>query len=383
MAFDSRAARLLAVSVVFALGCGTEPQMMNDPSTGAASSGSGSGSGSNLAVLGGCAVFDLISDRPNAAANLDLDLIDPWGFAMDATDLYIADNGTGALSIVDPNGVAATASPARPMLDAGIDGIVRNTSETAFQLHTGSTATGCAPASFLVSSESGKIWGVNLSLSPSPMVVVDRSAQRAVYKGLAIVAAPSGMRLVAADFHNARIDVFDDQFAPMPSGSFADPSLPAGFAPFDVVAIGDRVYVSYAQQDQDAIDDVPGSGLGQLDVFDPGGTLIRTLVASGGALDAPWGLAMAPAAFCGSSGPELLAGNFGDGTIVAIDAGSGAVLGRLGTVGNHPIVIDGLWGLGFGDGQDVGQADWLYFAAGPDMESHGQFGRIVPVTDPP
>jgi hypothetical protein len=40
------------------------------------------------------------------------------------------------------------------------------------------------------------------------------------------------------------------------------------------------------------------------------------------------------------------------------------------------VTIDGLWGLGFGNGAGSGATNALYFTAGPDDESHGLFGRI-------
>jgi hypothetical protein len=159
------------------------------------------------------------------------------------------------------------------------------------------------------------------------------------------------------------------------AGSFTDPSLPAGYAPFNVAALGGKLYVSYALQDADAEDDVTGHGHGFVDVFDTNGNLLQRLV-SRGELDSPWGMVIAPAGFGDFSG-DLLVGNFGDGRIHAYDLTSGALLGTLSESPGHPIVIDGLWGLAFGNGRTAGDTTTLYYAAGPDDETHGLFGKIT------
>ncbi|MDA0166025.1 hypothetical protein OM076_37520, partial [Solirubrobacter ginsenosidimutans] len=60
-------------------------------------------------------------------------------------------------------------------------------------------------------------------------------------------------------------------------------------------------------------DEAHGRGLGIVDAFDTAG---RLRVAQFGHLNAPWGLAQAPAGFGRFSG-DLLIGNFGDGRISA------------------------------------------------------------------
>ena len=58
-------------------------------------------------------------------------------------------------------------------------------------------------------------------------------------------------------------------------GTFTDPNLPAGFAPFNVAAIGGKLYVSYAKQDPATGDDVAGRGNGFINVFDLSGNFHR------------------------------------------------------------------------------------------------------------
>ena len=157
---------------------------------------------------------------------------------------------------------------------------------------------------------------------------------------------------------------------------FVDPGLPAGYGPFGIQNIGGHLFVTYAKQ-SGGNDEVAGQSLGFVDEFETDGTFV-TRVATRGQLNAPWGLAMAPSNFGRFSG-DLLVGNFGDGTINAYAPqadGSFAHRGQLRTADHKPVTIDGLWGLGFGNGAGSGATNALYFTAGPDDESHGLFGRI-------
>jgi uncharacterized protein (TIGR03118 family) len=186
--------------------------------------------------------------------------------------------------------------------------------------------------------------------------------------------------LYAADFHNARVDVFDGSWhlAGGP-GAFVDQGLPAGYAPFGIQTIGGRVFVSYAKQDEEAEDEVAGHGLGFVDVYDTAGNLLER-VAQRGQLNAPWGLALAPESF-GRFGGDLLVGNFGDGQINAYEElanGRFEPRGELRGADGRPLAIDGLWALEFGNGATAGPTGTLFFTAGPDDETHGLFGSITP-----
>jgi uncharacterized protein (TIGR03118 family) len=200
-------------------------------------------------------------------------------------------------------------------------------------------------------------------------------AHGASYKGLALAQTATGAFLYAADFHNNHVDVFDSAFhAVTIAGGFVDPKLPAGFAPFGIQRIGTMIFVAYAKQDDDAEEEVAGDGLGYVSAFNPDGTFVRR-VASRDALNAPWGMALAPANFGRFSG-DLLVGNFGNGRINAFDPVTYEPKGHLKNERGKAVVIDGLWGIGFGNGAAAGPTNVLYFAAGPDEEQHGLFGRI-------
>jgi uncharacterized protein (TIGR03118 family) len=234
---------------------------------------------------------------------------------------------------------------------------------------------------FLFDTESGRILGWNPDVGPTRAVVaVDRSGVEAIYKGLALVSTAAGSFLYATDFHNGRVDVFDQHFHLVSTpGGFTDPNLPAHFAPFGIRNIGGRLLVTYAKQDPAREDDVPGPGLGFVDMFDARGHLLRR-VASRGHLNAPWGLAVAPASF-GHFAGDLLVGNFGDGRITAFDMSSSRGVeecGQLRRRNGQVLAIDGLWALSFGNDGPAGSSGSLFFTAGPDDETHGLFGKIEP-----
>ena len=195
-------------------------------------------------------------------------------------------------------------------------------------------------------------------------------------KGLTITnVAGRGPLLLAADFPRNRIDVFNGKFQRTSvKGGFHDSTLPKGWGPFNVQAIGNLVYVSYAKVDQATGDEVAGAGLGRVDVYTANGFLVRRL-AMGGPLNAPWGLVRAPMSF-GAFGGDILVGNFGDGRITAFDS-TGHMEGQLRRPNGMPVVIDGLWGLRFGN-TAFGGDNGLVFSAGPDDEQHGLLGVLRP-----
>jgi uncharacterized protein (TIGR03118 family) len=233
------------------------------------------------------------------------------------------------------------------------------------------------PARFIFDSEAGLVTGWNPGVPPPPpstQAQVGASVPDAIYKGLAIADSGGATFLYGADFHHGRIDVFDQGFNLVHlSGSFTDPQLPRGFAPFNIQELGGRLYVAYAKQDAAAEDEVAGPALGFVDVYSTSGQLLRHLIEHG-QLNAPWGLALAPAGFGRFSG-ALLVGNFGDGRINAYDPGTGEFLGRLRHEDGSPIQIEGLWALRFGNGV-TGTPTTLLFTAGIDDEAHGLFGAI-------
>ena len=313
----------------------------------------------------------LVSDTAALpAAHTDPNLVNAWGVAFNPRGfVWVAANGTAKSTLYDGNGVPQTLVVSTP---AGPTGIVFNGTQDFKLSQNGVTA----PSPFIFASESGSISAWSPSVSPvTALVVFDGSAGGSVYKGLAISAYAGANYLYAADFHNGRVDVFDAAFARVSlPGPFSDPALPAGYAPFGIQAIGERIYVAYAMREASGDDEEAGAGLGIINVYDSGGTLLKRLV-TGGALNAPWGMALAPADF-GTASNMLLVGNFGDGKIHVYDPATGDGGGALRMADGKPLVIDGLWGIAFGNGLNSQPANTLFYAAGPADETHGQYGRI-------
>lgn len=331
---------------------------------------------------------DLISDQPGVAPITDPTLQNAWGISLSPTGgaFWVSSNG-GGLSEVYGGDVAgkAVSQPFKVDIPGGSPtGQVFN-GNPGFAVTDG---TNTKSAAFIFASESGAITGWNPAVGavagePAPSrhaVVAFQATDDAIYKGLALAAEGPANFLFATDFHNNKIDVLDSQFRPVTLGkgefeTFTDPNLPSGYAPFGIAAIDGKLYVSYAKQDADAEDDVAGRGNGFIDVFETNGHFDGRLV-SRGDLNSPWGMVKAPASF-GDFGGALLVGNFGDGRVHAFNPTTGAELGTLGSSPGHPLVIDGLWGLAFGNGKTAGDANALYYAAGPDHEAHGLFGKIT------
>ena len=317
---------------------------------------------------------NLVSDIPGAGQILDASLVNPWGITESATSpFWVSNNGTGTSTLYGGDvGILSplTKNTLTVTIPGGANtGVVFNA--TSNLVITDGSGTG--PARFLFASEAGTI-----NAWRSGTVAVQKiSDPNAVYKGLAISGDNSGVALYAANFKAGTIDVFSSTFSAVNfgPGTFTDATLPAGFAPFNVQNLGGKIYVTYALQDADKEDDVPGPGNGFVNVFDTNGHLQQKLI-SNGALNSPWGLAIAPATF-GAFANALLVGNFGDGKINAYDRNTGALLGTLDDQAGNPLAIEGLWALTFGNGVGGGDVNTLYFSAGTGGESHGIFGSVV------
>jgi uncharacterized protein (TIGR03118 family) len=354
----SKMARSISVALVFALALGSAPLIAQHGRA-------------------GYVQHNLVSDGAISADHVDANLVNAWGVAFNPFGFaWVANNHTGTSTLYDGDGNAQSLVvniPTRTADSGGAPtGIVFNAS-LGFVVTGGS---GSGPSRFLFATEDGIIAGWSPAADTTHAIMaVDNSANNAIYKGLALSAGGSGQLLYATDFHNAKVDVFDSTFASVTlAGTFTDVSLPARFAPFGIQSIGGDIYVTYAMQDADAEDELHGRGLGYVDVYDANGNLLRR-VASRGALNAPWGVALAPAGF-GPLGNSLLIGNFGDGRINAFDVRHGMPLGSLLDANREPIHIDGLWGIAFGNGFANQPVDTLFFAAGPNDEANGLYGRI-------
>ena len=327
---------------------------------------------------------DLVSDLQGVAAHQDANLVNPWGMSYGpTTPIWVSDNGKGVSTLYTADGstvpLVVTVPPAggQQPSSAPTGQVYNPTSD--FKING-------SPALFMFASEDGGISGWNGSAGQTGFLTVDNSSRGAVYKGLAFDTSANGSFLLAPNFASGTIDAFDKNFTQTAlAGSFLDPNLPAGYSPFNVASLAGSIYVSYAVKGAGG-DDVAGPGNGIVDVFDTSGNLLRRLVSNGGALNSPWGMAMAPANF-GEFSNALLVGNFGDGLIHAYNPTTGQFLGTLESSPGHAIQIDGLWALLFGGGSgNNGSTNTLFFTAGipgPDhVEDHGLFGTLTSVPEP-
>lgn len=326
-------------------------------------------------------VTNLVSDISGLTVNQDANLVNGWGIvAGPTTPMWVSDNGSGKATVYDGTGALklTVTVPAATGAGQGVPtGIVFNLGASPTSNDFLVDGPGTA-ARFMWSTEDGAIaaWAGGASAT-----IRFAASDGAVYKGLALAGDDgSHFRIYVADFHNGKIDVINSTFSKTSvAGGFADPKVPATFHPFNIMSIQGNLYVAYALCCEAGGDDeVAGPGLGFVDVFDAEGQLIRR-VASHGKLNAPWGMALAPAGF-GKFSHHLLVGNFGDGTINAYDPGDNfSFAGPLRTSKGQPIVIDGLWGIAFGNGFQQQPATTLFFAAGPNDEGNGVYGKIESV----
>ncbi|HZJ17123.1 MAG TPA: TIGR03118 family protein [Chthoniobacteraceae bacterium] len=320
---------------------------------------------------------NLVSDINGVARHTDENLINPWGLVISPTGaVWVANAGSGVSTVYNLEGeplpnettpLVVTIPTAPTNTEGGNPtGIVFNPTSD-FVVSQGGRS---GKAIFIFVAEDGTISGWNPTVDPTHAVLaVDASATGAIYKGLALGVTGGNSFLYATNFHAGTVEIFDKNFAPViKPGAFHDANIPAGYAPFGIQNIENHLFVTYALQDADAEDDVPGAGNGFVNVFDLEGNLVRRF-ATQGALNAPWGLARAPHKF-GKVGNALLIGNFGDGRINAFDFTTGALLGPLEDADGVTLAFDGLWGLAF-------SGKSLFFTAGIADEEHGLFGVIT------
>lgn len=329
---------------------------------------------------------NLVSDLPGVANVTDPNLVNPWGIVHGpTTPFWISDNGMGVSTLY--NGAGAPFPLGSPLIVTippphdSPAGTIATPTGVVFNGTSGfvvSNGTVSGAALFIFATEDGTISGWNRNVDLTHAIREVDNSPGAVYKGLAMGSNSAGSFLYATNFRAGTVDVFDSQFHQVSlSGSFTDPNLPPGYAPFGIANINGDLYVTYALQNAAKHDDVAGPAHGFVDIYDTNGNLIRRLVTRG-RLNSPWGLAMAPANFGRFSG-DLLVGNFGDGRINAVDPSTGDFLGQLRDANNSPITIDGLWGLAFGNDANAGPKSTLFFTAGLNDEADGLFGSLVSV----
>jgi uncharacterized protein (TIGR03118 family) len=311
---------------------------------------------------------NLVSDIPGLANNTDPNLVNPWGISFSATSpFWVSDAGRGRATLYNSTGAPQSLVVTVPGVPTG----------QVFNTNAGSGAFNSDL--FIFASATGTIAGWRGALGTTAETLFTSPTAGGAYLGVALGNISGSNYLYAANFGNGRVDVFTSGAVPALTGTFTDPNLPTGYAPFNVMNIGNNLFVTYALRAANGREDV-GAGQGFIDMYDLNGNLISRF-ASNGLLNAPWGLARALVGF-GQFGGDLLVGNFGDGTINAFDFSTGAALGTLRDTQGNPIVNEDLWGIAFGNGGQGGNPNTLYFAAGIQNETHGLFGSISGVPEP-
>jgi uncharacterized protein (TIGR03118 family) len=312
------------------------------------------------------------SDASFTGARVDPHLINGWGIAFSTTGTaWISSPGDHTSVVYNSTGAQVLAPVNIPTHGATTGGIPTGqifNSTTGFKLPNGN------PARFIFAGIDGVISGWNGGTAA--IGKIDRNGT-SVYTGLAIGSVATDTFLYAADFKSGKIDVFDKTYT-LQTSTFTDPSLPAGYSPFNIQNIGGLLYVTYAQPDPATGTEKKGAGLGIVNVFNTNGSFVKRFV-SNAALNAPWGVAQAPAGWLtqAASSTVILIGNFGDGHINAYDAASNTWLGTLQSNGTV-ITIDGLWAISFAPATATTiNADWLFFTAGPGGGSKGLFGYVA------
>jgi len=415
---------------------GVSSSSSSSSSSGSSSSGSSSGSAS----AGPYTLTNLVADKANlisdgsaSASHVDPNLVNPWGLVFGTgAPSWTSNEGSSTSTLYDGLGDSiplVVKLPANGTKAASPTGIVFNTSSTDFVIGSGTAA---GPASFIFDGLNGSVYGWSESAGA---VLAYSATDGAVYTGLAFASNGSGNFIYAADFKNNKIDVLNNAYKLVSvsgtAGSFpfTDPKLPSGYAPYGIQAISSggttQIYVAYAEASGStpsssssssgsgsssssssssggygyaisaerataairatpSAANIPGAGLGQIDVYDTSGNFVKTLVAAGGVLNGPWGMALAPSDF-GALGGDLLVGNFGDtgtdngsGAIDAFNPSTGAFVGAVSDAQGNPLAIPGVWALAFGNGAaGLNQPlNTLFFTAGSNAETDGTYGRI-------
>lgn len=324
------------------------------------------------------------SGKPLKGKIRDKNLLNPWGLVQGPTPFWISDNNAGVSTLYDGNGKIFTVSVGKKKVPfvvtipppngsnatAAPDGLVFNGVTADF-----------GGDMFIFSTEDGTISGWQVADGTSAILHVDNSqvpssTNGAVYKGLAIATVSGNQFLYATNFRSGNVDVFDSAYNPVTSltGTFTDPNPIAGFAPFGITLFGtSNLWVSYAMQDAAKHDPVHQAGAGYIDIFTTDGVFVERF-ATGGNLNAPWGMVLTPSTF-GPLGGDFWIGNFGDGNINAFNS-AGTDVGQPMDAKGKALNVDGLWALVFGNGTNNAATTSLYFTAGPNMESEGVFGKF-------
>jgi uncharacterized protein (TIGR03118 family) len=324
---------------------------------------------------------NLVSDLSTVGAvTVDPNLTNPWGISFSATSpFWISNQHSDTSTLYSGAGVktalTVTVPPSSP------------TGQVVNSAPAGNFMVNGTASSFIFDTLAGTINAWNNVPTGNTVATALVNTPGAVYTGLALANNGTANYLYASNFTaGGGINVFDSNFGQVNSttfaGKFVDPNLPTGYSPFNIQLIGNSLYVEYAEVGSSPGNATRGAGLGIVDVYDLNGNLVSHLVTNGGQLNAPWGVAIAPAGF-GQFSNDLLIGNFGNGTINAFNPSTGAFLGALDGSNGSPLVNNNLWALETRpNGGANSNPNGLYFDAGINGQVDGLFGVITFTPEP-
>ncbi len=324
------------------------------------------------------------SGKPLKGKFRDKNLLNAWGLVQGPTPFWVSDNNAGVSTLYDGTGKAFTVTAGGKKVPFVVT-IPPPTNSTSSATPSGIVFNGTTADFggdlFIFSTEDGTISGWQVTDGTGAVLHVDNSAiptaaTGAVYKGLAVATLNGHQFIYATNFRSGNVDVFDAAYNPVTNltGTFTDPHPLAGYAPFGITLFGtSNLWVSYALQDGPKHDPVHMAGAGYIDIFTTDGVFVERF-ATGGNLNAPWGMVLTPPSF-GPLGGNFWIGNFGDGNIHAFNS-TGTDVGQPSNGKGKPLHVDGLWALVFGNGSNNAATTSLYFTAGPNMESEGIFGKF-------
>lgn len=331
-----------------------------------------------MAIANGLSTFNQVNLVANKASynalRVDTLLQNAWGISFSPSgNIWSSDNVTGYSSVYDKEGKQLLLPVSIPSPATAGGGAVTGqvfSGSSNFMLPNGSSAI------FTFATQDGIIAGWNKGNLSNAITKINNSP-KASYFGLTLASNMGANYLYAANFKQATIDVFDNNWQPV-NMKFTDPYLPAQYSPFNIQKIGDQLYVLYAKVGYDG-NEIHQAGLGIVDIFNTDGSFVKRFI-SNGELNSPWGIAKAPNSFFGADSTvfnnTILVGNFGDGHINAYDA-TGNFLGPIQAHGK-PLVVDGLWAISFAPVTATTiDPNRLYFEAGPNKEIDGLFGYIM------
>ncbi len=371
------------------------------------------GAGGHFWVLGGGTSWQFVGD---VTASADPKLRTLFQDGLGEVYLPGADAVSSAASIGKATGSAFNGAPIN-------SDSFRVTAQSATA--NGTVVEFDGSARFVFVTDSGRLSAWTDRARDGSTVRVNGPAQL-VYDGTALGMSMFGVAirndtwdtLWVADFGSTpQVRQFDKTWQLVPTQGFANPfatgplldaanpsqgnaARPGEPVPFNIQVVGSRVFVMYciSQALRDAsgfIVDASKTLPSEEDSLDPaaedkaGGFPNRGKVVeytlSGdpvmvyddlGRLNAPWGVAVAPADF-GLLSNALLVGNFGGaGKVAAFNQTTGRFIDFMRDEAGQVIGLDGTWGLTFGNGVSLGDANALYFAVGTEGETGGLFGSL-------